>query len=356
MIGTLAVAWAGTVLASVALDTMAKPKVAAWSQRSIGMILLHMATVSWLFVLFLSLFGRAWFALACTVGLLALLVTVSNAKFNALREPVVFSDLALFAQSIRHPRLYLPYLSWMQVLALVPAVALFALTFWLDSALNPRAVVALGLVWVALFLVQIWLARDITLQLNPEQDQAQHGFLGVFVTYLLKGLSLHEIRQVQAQLNASPYANISVKTTDKSGRKNADAPDVLVIQSESFFDIRKTGLRVAPGLLGHFDALQQSGICLGALAVPAWGANTMRTEHAFLSGVSNAALRYASFYPYAFVTHARPEVIVVLQFTLTPQTSFYVTRCFHDWGLMNLWMRSILLVRRARDPIFLTRQ
>jgi phosphoglycerol transferase MdoB-like AlkP superfamily enzyme len=65
---------------------------------------------------------------------------------------------------------------------------------------------------------------------------------------------------------------------------------------------------IKPGLLGHFDAMKASGFCSGVLAVPAWGANTMRTEHAFLSGISNSALRYASFYPYAFVTGATPAM------------------------------------------------
>jgi phosphoglycerol transferase MdoB-like AlkP superfamily enzyme len=35
--------------------------------------------------------------------------------------------------------------------------------------------------------------------------------------------------------------------------------------------------------------------------VPAWGANTMRTEFAVLTGLAEAQLGYARFYPYAFV-------------------------------------------------------
>jgi phosphoglycerol transferase MdoB-like AlkP superfamily enzyme len=308
MINTLVIAWAATVLATCALDILAKPRVAPWHRRTARALLIHVGSATWLFVLFLLPWGRAWFALVCTVGLLGLLVAVNNAKVKALREPVVFSDLALFAQSIRHPRLYFPYLSWVQLLAVVPAIALFAMAFWFDSALNQMSTGILGLLWIVLFLFQVWLTRGMKVTLNPETDQAQHGYFCVFVTYLLNGLSLPEIRHVQAQLKASPYANISVRTSAKSGRENADAPDVVVVQCESFFDIRQTGLGIEAGLLGHFDALKRSAICAGALAVPAWGANTMRTEHAFLSGLSNAALRYARFYPYAFVTGATPAM------------------------------------------------
>jgi hypothetical protein len=308
VIGVLATAWAFTVLVSAALDILAKPKVAPWRHRRSRPIALHIAAVTWIYLLFFLLWGRAWFAMLCTTGLIGLLVAVNDAKFSALREPVVFSDLALFAQSIRHPRLYFPYLSWVQLFAVVPSVALFAWTFWFDRGLDQIPTIFLSLAWFALFILQLGLAKGLSVTLNPESDQAQHGFFCVFVAYLLNGLSLREIRDVQTQLKASPYAKISVITSNKSGSAPNSMPDVVVVQSESFFDIRKTGLKLAPGLLSHFDALKQSGICSGELVVPAWGANTMRTEHAFLSGLSNAALGYASFYPYAFVAGATPAM------------------------------------------------
>lgn len=305
---TLAIAWFAAVLISAGVDRLAAPGVAPWRLRKVQPVVLHVGTVTWLFILFLAPWGRAWFAMVCTVGLFGLLVAVNNAKVKALREPVVFSDLALFAQSIKHPRLYFPYLSWTQLVAVVPAVALFAVVFWFDSALSQVSRVDLLLVWAALFGIQMWLANGIKLTLNPAQDQARLGFFSTFVAYLLNGLSVREIRHVQAQLKASPYANIGIKTSAKSERSQMNLPDVVVVQSESFFDIRKIGLSIAPDLLGHFDALQQSGMYSGEFDVPAWGANTMRTEHAFLSGLENSALRYASFYPYAFIRRTVPSL------------------------------------------------
>lgn len=306
--GTLAAAWLATLLLSMGLDHLASPQVAPWRARGARAVVLHGATVSWLFVLFLALSGRAWFALAATLGLLGLLVGVNNAKFKALREPVVFSDLALFAQSIQHPRLYFPYLSWTQVLAVVPAVALFAGTFWLDTGRYALSGASLWLLWLVLFGVQVWLVRGMRVTLDPQRDQAAWGFLCVFVIYLVQGLGRRELRQVKAQFKASPYAHVQVHTASKTAAPRADAPDVVVVQSESFFDIRKTSLVLQPGVLEHFDAMRQSGLGWGELAVPAWGANTMRTEHAFLSGLPNAALRFARFYPYAFVNGPTPAL------------------------------------------------
>lgn len=301
---TVVAPWITAVLLSLPLDMLATPQVRAWHQRSARSVLLHLAAVTALFMVSLCVWGRAWFAMVCTVGLLGILVTINQAKYKALREPVVFSDLALFAQSIRHPRLYFPYLSRPQVLAPIPAVTLLALLFWLDPTRNPIPTVVVLLVWLVLLWAQFWLSKGLKVSLNPAQDQANHGFFCSFVAYLFNGLSVRELNRVHAQLDASPYANISIKTGKKSARTKPDAPDVVVIQSESFFDIRKNGLSIAPWLLNRFDSLQRSAISSGALAVPAWGANTMRTEHAFLSGIPNAALGYASFYPYAFVSKA----------------------------------------------------
>lgn len=308
MIGGLVTTWGCTLLMTAALDMLAKLKVAPWHRRSAGAVALHMAAVTGLYLLFFALSWRAWFALVCTTGLFGVLVAVNNAKFRALREPMVFSDLALFAQSIRHPRLYFPYLSWIQLLAVVPGILFFVLAFWMDTKLDLIAVKPLLLVWVGLFLLQVWLAKGLALTLDPSHDQKQHGFFCVFVAYLLNGMSMRERHHVQVQLNASPYANISIKTSAKSGGDRHAAPDVVVVQSESFFDIRKTGLKLMPGVLEDFDTMRLKGECSGELVVPAWGANTMRTEHAFLSGLANQGLRYAGFYPYAFVTRQTPAM------------------------------------------------
>ena len=78
-------------------------------------------------------------------------------------------------------------------------------------------------------------------------------------------------------------------------------PDVVVIQSESFFDVRRLGTAIGASVLVNFDAARRESFAHGELAVPAWGANTMRTEFAMLTGLQPQKLGYARFYPYAFV-------------------------------------------------------
>jgi hypothetical protein len=79
--------------------------------------------------------------------------------------------------------------------------------------------------------------------------------------------------------------------------RGCDGP-VVMLQLESFFDARRFW-QVAPAdLLPEFDACVQAARYHGRFETPAYGANTVRTEFATLTGLSNAALGLDSFNPY----------------------------------------------------------
>jgi hypothetical protein len=72
----------------------------------------------------------------------------------------------------------------------------------------------------------------------------------------------------------------------------------VLVQSESFFDVRRLYPGVRPALLSRFDALRRQALKHGLLLVSAWGANTIRTEFAVLSGIGDDALGVHRFNPY----------------------------------------------------------
>jgi phosphoglycerol transferase MdoB-like AlkP superfamily enzyme len=78
---------------------------------------------------------------------------------------------------------------------------------------------------------------------------------------------------------------------------------LVVVQSESFFDVRRLYPGIDPGLLRHFDRLCDQASAHGPLRVPAWGANTMRTEFAFLSGLDETLLGVHRFNPFRRFAH-----------------------------------------------------
>jgi hypothetical protein len=76
------------------------------------------------------------------------------------------------------------------------------------------------------------------------------------------------------------------------------AGPIIIVQCESFFDARRLSPAIPPELLAGFAACVASSTRYGRLAVPGWGANTMRAEFAVLTGIPEAELGYDRFNPY----------------------------------------------------------
>jgi phosphoglycerol transferase MdoB-like AlkP superfamily enzyme len=103
-------------------------------------------------------------------------------------------------------------------------------------------------------------------------------------------------------------------------------PDLVVVQSESFFDVRDVFAGIRPEILREYDVLKKSAACRGKLAVPAWGANTVRTEFAFLSGVGAEELGVHRFNPYRKL--ARQGIPTLAGFL---RSLGYKTVCVHPY-------------------------
>ncbi len=254
-------------------------------------LLLHILSVTFLTDLVLAITSRPLFSACASLALVGLVAAVSNAKYESLREPFVFTDLSLFSQLFSHPRLYLPFLSAGKVVAIGTGIVLVIAGFVVE---RPVLSGSHALDWLAVvlpFVLAVAMAASVPLTFDPYADQRRHGFFAVFVAYLFNGLRPATFRQFREILAAGPFA------TGESTRH----PDVVVIQSESFFDARRLGDEVESSLFRRFDDARREAVVHGKMTVPAWGANTMRTEFAVLTGTESFSLGYARFYPYAFV-------------------------------------------------------
>ncbi|MCO8322945.1 LTA synthase family protein [Burkholderia cenocepacia] len=284
-VSTLAVAAAISFL----LDAIAVPR--APLRRPLVSLSLHILSVAFLVNLVLAATSRPVFSACASLGLIGLVAAVSNAKYESLREPFVFTDLSLFSQLFSHPRLYLPFLSVGKVVAIGAGIVFVIAGFVVE---RPVFAGFRALAWLAVglsFVLAVIVAARLSLTLDPVADQRRYGFFAVFVAYLLNGLRPATFRRFGEVMAAGLFA------TGEPVRR----PDMIVIQSESFFDARRLGDTVAPALFRRFDEARHEAIRYGELTVPAWGANTMRTEFAVLTGTESFSLRYARFYPYAFV-------------------------------------------------------
>ncbi len=232
---------------------------------------------------------------------------VDAAKRRAVREPLVFSDLDLFSQALRFPRLYLPYFGFVRGVGVAvgfTVIVVAGLTLeppaggwrWLSVALFGAALLTLG----------SRVAPPVSF--DPQEDFARFGLLATLWLYW---------REERKPAPAVASNSFIVRSEDLSGR-----PHIIALQSESFFDVRRLGVQAA---LEEFDRLCAAGLS-GRLAVPAWGANTMRTEFAFLSGIPNAALGVHRFNPYRRFARRRIPTLA----TLLGERG-YRTLCVHPY-------------------------
>ena len=188
-----------------------------------------------------------------------------------------------------HPRFYLPFVPRHALLlgvvaGIAIALGVLALESGLDLASAQRvAVLVLGAVLLGITLRPLFLLRHAIIQQVPVADAAGFGPLAC--------LALHA-RLAATERAARQARHVPAPAVLRPGHP---APHLLLLQLESFCDPRRFGLAQP---LPHMDRMAQTALTQGSLAVSAFGANTMRTEFAVLTGLKDAALGLDRFNPY----------------------------------------------------------
>ena len=286
---------AASALLSFVVERMLRPDL-GFGARSPAACAVHLGCWTINYGILLILLQRPWFAAAFSLSEILLIVLVSNAKFHSLREYFVFRDLDYLTDTIRHPRLYLPFLG---VARLLGAIAAFSAAIWgvltfeasLLSAVGSAAFwsgCAIVLAGGALLLsAGTWLGPDSAAQtFDPGLDMRKAGILATMWAY-----ARAERRPLPLNPGAPSFAHANPS-------RGAAPGHIVVVQSESFFDPRRLHAGVRKDVLRAFDAIRGVACRSGRLTVPAWGANTVRTEFAFLTGLQESALGAHRFTPY----------------------------------------------------------
>jgi hypothetical protein len=277
----------GGCLVSLALDRLARPR-GVGPRRPAPALAIHSGLFLAAWSLLWLILGRPGFAAALTLAGHFLLVAVSNAKYRALREPFVYSDFGLFSQAFRFPRLYLPFLGvWRALAVAAGAVFAFAVGLFAEGPWSGGRAAAAALLVCAALLLVVGTRLSAPPRLDPVADLGAIGLLPSLWLYWLAEWGAVPVAPVRTWLDGAVAAPA-----------NGHCPDLVMVQSESFFDVRRLYAGVRPELLRHFDALRNQSLVHGLLSVPAWGANTMRTEFAVLSGIGEDVLGVHRFNPY----------------------------------------------------------
>jgi hypothetical protein len=305
---------------SLLLEQTLTPRPKAIWLRPFATGFIHIGIYLLLFGGELLLFRRPWFAMANVMALQLLVVLVSNAKYAVLREAFVFQDFEYFTDAIKHPRLYLPFLGiWKTLLATTAFVSALLAGLILESSLLVQFTVSqYGYALATIILAGgglLWLGAKQTLPVSFDTD-SDLPHLGLF-----SSLWCYAAAEAKPCHPLSPYDHFSV-AADRAG----PVSNLVVVQSESFFDVRDFYTGIAPDVLQAYDRIKASARQYGKLQTPAWGANTVRTEFGFLSGMTAAQLGVHRFNPYRKL--ARQSVGNLAGFL---KKSGYRTICVHPY-------------------------
>jgi len=239
-------------------------------------------------LLFLALLRRP-FAATVLTALIQIGVYAANAiKLEQLGLPILPADLAALHNLWHAPTLFLRYVDvhpafWGLLLCLLLAWFESPLAGLTTRARTLTAVIAVALItslgarlppWPALYGRQqlgipVWLPAD-----GAREAGAIAQFLHLYLT------TQQELRELDqgALLAAKNWLAARPETTHPAD----DLPDIVVIQSESFFDPGDlVGVDTA-AYAPHLDALRRQHLH-GRLTVPAYGGLTTRSEFAFLT-------------------------------------------------------------------------
>jgi hypothetical protein len=289
----LLAAWLGSAALSVPLELLLKPGVPLRRRPAFAWFL-QLGIWTLLYSVALLVSQRAFFAAGAALALHLLVVLVNNAKHRALQEPFLFSDFGLFSQALRHPRLYLPFLG------LGPALlgaATVALALYLGLTLEPPLSAALGTGgWLASVLAGLLVAAAL-IRLGESFASAPTLLPHDDVRHLGLASCLWLYWRLERRHPAQPSTATALPGALSLPRHD-DLPDIVAVQSESFCDARRLWGGIRPTLLPHFDRAVAGASRHGRLDVPAWGANTMRTEFGFLTGIAADQLGVDRFNPY----------------------------------------------------------
>jgi hypothetical protein len=280
--------------------------------------------------LVLTATGRPIFTGALLISLGAGFALADRTKREALREPVVFSEMSELPHVFTHPQLYLPFAGPALVIGgAVAAIALCVALLSFEPALwKPDPLLLLfygGLVVAGIWLISrqptlgaaAAVLRELGATGEPFRDAAT---LGPFAMVLTYGVIARAERASRRARHAPP----PVLALGRA--RSRPAVPLILVQCESFFDARRLSPMIPQGLLSGFDACCGSGGIFGRLQVPGWGANTMRAEFAVLTGIPESELGYDRFNPY----HAFSRVpIASLVWHLRAQG--YRTVCLHPF-------------------------
>ncbi len=251
--------------------------------------------------------GRIISSFVATLALFTTLVLINNTKVRNLNESLTAQDYEFITDIICHPRLFLPYFGIVKfvfstIIFLIALVAVYleptpsgALQIFTSS--KNWGIFSYNTVITIFFIFSCYgfhynKKNPLKMSFVPFEDTYNFGLLPSLYSQAFA-------------LKEKPDTSVSIYHTLEK-KDSAPLPNLIAVQSESFFDPRPFFPSIRPEILSHFDSVCSKAQLQGFLEVPAWGGNTVRTEFSFLTGLKQKDLEMHRFNPYVLAASGYP--------------------------------------------------
>jgi phosphoglycerol transferase MdoB-like AlkP superfamily enzyme len=255
---------------------------------------------------FFAISWRPLYAMSGTFTYFAVFTAISRLKFLFIREPLVFSDVALVDDLLRNREIF--YASWVNLTFWVGALGYIfgasALFYQFEPSLlnhDEDALLVLGIAaYVFVLMLPVvyppfkpWASRHCTRLFGADDAIRLTIRLGAFAYVLYHFLQwLGRVRK--------PAQAKSAKTQHAVPPSAEKPPVVVVWQSESFVDMRHFGLEDLS--MPNLDRLRARSLEWGRLHNIFEGGYTLRTEFSVISGINPVELGPDASHPYLRAT------------------------------------------------------
>ena len=285
-------------------------------RRVVVDFLARLPVIALVYAGFFAISWRPVYAAQGTMSFFIIFTGISRAKFIFIREPLIFSDIALVVDVFKYKTIFyatkLNVLFWVGALAYVFGAS--GLYFYFEPSVLPErnrvAWVLLGLAvafgpWLLLFLKPVntrlvKLSERLLRTLDVRVNTIRFGTFASVVFYFIIWLG-RKREMILAELRATiQHAFHELSEAAGLGHPQG-APLVVVWQSESFLDLRHFDV---PGLhLPNLDHMRALAAQQGRMTSVFEGGYTLRTEFAVLSGLQPEDAHVDASYPYLRAAH-----------------------------------------------------
>ena len=289
-------------------------KVQAFAYAWHAGFFLNAIPVVLVFLLLLSLFNRLSLSLVVTFALTAALYIANYMKLKYLDVPVSFSDVYVL-ENLHASTLDLlanfTRVGWL-IAAAVLIVVVVVVSIWLERAFFGRRSLARVVLAVVVLFCMIslgtgarWVGRVYdtdSLRVVPWAPMLTVLHAGVIGTVAFTSAERTRVLDVPVDAAAvDKFIAMDVGPAPAASAAGGDKPDIVMIQSESFFD--PASLKIVDNSVSELPNLHRalaSGIG-GTMKAPTFGGNTLRTEFEVLTGIPMNSYPGVEF-PYLQIT------------------------------------------------------